>query len=132
WLQRPGQRLYVVSEDHNQAKAQSSWWLHAADEAALEALARHVWRWGTLAKTLWSRTEVGKGVLGRLRGGGSPHAPRSAPRARSTRSGSPRARRRPPSRATAKSPRPRPAARRSSASVSKRSVTASSPPRSHW
>jgi hypothetical protein len=69
WLERPGQRIYLVSEDHRAAKAAASWWLHAGDEAQLEALARHLWRWGTLEKTLSSPTEVGKAVLGRLRGG---------------------------------------------------------------
>jgi hypothetical protein len=69
-LSRPGQRVYLITEDHRTAGARACWWLHAGTEQELEALARHVWHWGDLDRTLDAGTEVGRGVLERLRSGG--------------------------------------------------------------
>jgi hypothetical protein len=69
-LSRPGQRVYLITEDHRSAGARACWWLHADTEEELEALARHVWHWGDLDRTLEAGTDVGRRVLERLRSGG--------------------------------------------------------------
>jgi hypothetical protein len=66
WLERDGQRLYVVTEEYRQEGAESAWWLHADDPESLTALARRVQRWGKLGETLHSGTEAGKAVLAGL------------------------------------------------------------------
>jgi hypothetical protein len=55
WLQRGGQRLYIITEDHREQGAAAAWWLHADSAEELDQLQRHVWRWGRLAETLRSR-----------------------------------------------------------------------------
>jgi hypothetical protein len=67
WLERDRQRIYLVSEDYREEGAQADWFLNADDAGALEQLARHVWRWGELHRTLEAGTQTGKDVLGRLR-----------------------------------------------------------------
>jgi hypothetical protein len=67
-LARAGQQIYLLTEGHQAEGSRSCWWLHAETEEGLEGLARHVWGWGELARTLEAGTDSGRAVLGRLRG----------------------------------------------------------------